>query len=97
MGATEKIRVGWLLDRERGALRSDDGWFMDILEEDIDFRGYVVQVRRLGAGWVARIKRPDGILLPRSPLTDDLLQRDAVIEKATQRILQVVGPDPEPG
>lgn len=70
---------------------------MDFLEEDIDFRGHRVQVRRLGSGWVARIKRPDGILLPRSPLTDDLLQRDAVIEKARQRILQVVGSDPEPG
>lgn len=70
---------------------------MDILEEDIEFRGHVVQVRRLGAGWVARIRRPDGILLPRSPLTDDLLQRDSVIEKARHRILPVVGSDLEPG
>lgn len=76
---------------------NSDGSAMDILEEDLGYHGYTVQVRRLGSGWVARIKRPDGILLPRSPLTGDLLQRESVIEEARQRILQAVGGERESG
>jgi len=56
------------------------------LEEDIEYKGFTIQVRRFGARWIARMKRPDGILMPRSPLTDDILKRDAVIEQATKRI-----------
>lgn len=56
------------------------------LEEDIEYKGYTIQVRRLGAGWIARMRRPDGLLMPRSPLTEDILKRDMVIEQARTRI-----------
>lgn len=56
------------------------------LEEDIEYKGFTIQVRRLGAGWIARMRRPDGILMPRSPLTDDIQKRDTVIEQARTRI-----------
>ncbi len=56
------------------------------LEEDIEYNGFTIQVRRLGAGWIARVRRPDGILIPRSPLTDDILKRETVIEQARTRI-----------
>lgn len=57
------------------------------IEEDIEHNGFTIQVRRLGAGWIARMRRPDGILMPRSPLTDDILKRDMVIEQAKTQIL----------
>jgi hypothetical protein len=65
------------------------------LEEDIEYKGFTIQVRRLGAGWIARMRRPDGILMPRSPLTDDILKRDMVIEQARARItsLSFAAPD----
>ncbi|OYU91571.1 MAG: hypothetical protein CFE29_01395 [Bradyrhizobiaceae bacterium PARB1] len=55
-------------------------------EEDLDYLGHVLQVRRLGGGWVARIRRADGVILPRSPLSIDLARREAVIKEAMRRI-----------
>lgn len=68
---------------------------MITLEEDIEYKGFTIQVRRLDAGWIARMRRPDGILMPRSPLTDDILKRDMVIEQARARItsLSFAAPD----
>jgi hypothetical protein len=66
------------------------------LDEDIEYKGFTIQVRRFGAGWIARMKTPDGILMPRSPLTDDILKRDTVVESAMTRITSLSFATPDP-